>query len=90
MFDPPSPASHLITFSMEVKIAIFHKGLLSTYIVRKADQTTAYAFLIQNEGKARPAEFIRLLKQDNKWISAYPDQELIRELTAAIESAVLQ
>lgn len=75
---------------MEVKIAIFHKGLLSTYIVRKADQTTAYAFLVQNDGNTKPAEFIRLLKQENKWISTYPDEELVRELNVAIESAVLQ
>ena len=86
MFATPSPASNQNkNQTMEVKIAIFHKGLLATYQIRQASQTTVYAFLIQNKGKANPPEFIRLSKENNGWISAYPDEELIRELTSALE-----
>ena len=70
---------------MEVRIAIFHKGLLSTYLIRKADPETVFAFLVENKGKARPPEFIRLSKQGDGWESVYPDQELVRELAAVLD-----
>lgn len=71
---------------MEVRIAIFHKGLLSTYEIRRTDDTTAYAYLIQNKGAMKPPEFIRLIKQQDQWTSAYPDAEIIKELESALES----
>jgi|GEM_PF-2686886 len=70
---------------MEVKIAIFHKGLLSTYEVRRKDEKTAYAFLKENKGSETPASFIRLALEGKTWISSYPDPELTRELVLALQ-----
>jgi hypothetical protein len=74
------------TFTMEVRIAIFQKGVFSTYMIRRINDTTAFAYLVQNKGSISTPEFIRLSKQKDQWTSAYPDAEIIKEFDSAIEN----
>ena len=70
---------------MDVKIALFHKGLLVTYKIDQVDLITFNARLKDYIGDSKPPEYIKFFKSENGWRSAFDDAELIRELGAAIE-----
>ncbi len=70
---------------MDVKIALFHKGLLATYKVDRVDTVTYNARLRDYSGEAAPPRYIKFYKTELGWRSAFEDAELIRELGAAIE-----
>jgi hypothetical protein len=69
---------------MNVKIALFQKGLMATYQIDRIDEITVNAKLRSFSGDSKPPAFIKLYKTDNGWRSAFEDAELIRELGEAI------
>ena len=71
---------------MEVKIALFQKGLRATYRIQQIDSITFNAILRDFTGDSRPPDYIKFYKSESGWRSAYNDWELIRELGSAIEN----
>ena len=71
---------------MEVKIALFQKGLRATYKIHQIDNTTFNAVLRDFAGDNRPPDYIKFYKSEAGWRSAYEDGELIRELGLAVDN----
>ena len=71
---------------MEIKIALFHKGIMATYIIDKIDANIFHARLKEFAGD-KPPLFIKFIKTELGWKSAFTDAELIRELGSAIDNA---
>jgi hypothetical protein len=71
---------------MDIKIALFEKGLLATYAIDKVDSTTFNARLRAFTGENKPPSFIKFHRTVFGWRSALEDMELIRELGAAVDS----
>ena len=69
---------------MNVKIALFEKGLLATYSVNKIDEITFNARLREFSGIKKPPAFIKFYKTETGWGSAFEDAALIRELGEAV------
>jgi hypothetical protein len=70
---------------MNVKIALFHKGLLATYHIDKVDEITFNAVLRDYSGEPKPPAYIKFYRTALGWRSAFEDAELIRELGAAVD-----
>jgi len=75
---------------MDIKIALFEKGLLATYAIDKVDSTTFNATLRAFTGELKPPSYIKLHRTALGWRSALEDSELIRELGAAVDSFLFQ
>jgi hypothetical protein len=78
------------TTTMDVKIALFHKGLMATYKIDQVDTATYNARLKTFSGDAPPPSYIKFYKTEVGWRSAFEDAELIRELGAAVEGNLYQ
>jgi hypothetical protein len=80
----PQPYTKL----MEVKIALFQKGLMATYKVERQDHSTFAIRLKEFTGSSQPPLYIKLHKTDRGWNSAFEDGELIREIGFAIDAKI--
>jgi len=75
---------------MDVKIALFQKGLMATYHIDKVDRITYNALLRTYSGETPPPSYIKFYKTEDGWRSAFEDEELIRELGLAVEDNLYQ
>ncbi|HWJ92825.1 MAG TPA: hypothetical protein VNR87_17035 [Flavisolibacter sp.] len=73
---------------MDIKIALFEKGLLATYAIDRMDGTTFNARLKAFTGESKPPSYIKFQRTPSGWRSAFEDRELIRELGAAVDRCV--
>ena len=89
-FEPTNIESKT-TIKMNVKIALFHKGLMATYMIDRVDPLTYNARLKDYSGEAPPPPtYIKFYKTELGWRSAFEDAELIRELGTAVEEDLYQ
>jgi hypothetical protein len=70
---------------MEVKIALFQKGLMATYKVEQENSRTFNIRLKEFAGDSKPPLYLKLHKTELGWRSAFEDHELVREVGAAID-----
>jgi hypothetical protein len=75
---------------MDIKIALFEKGLLATYAIDKVDSTTFNARLRAFTGEIKPPSYIKFQRTPFGWRSALEDMELIRELGEAVDTLLFQ
>jgi hypothetical protein len=75
---------------MDIKIALFEKGLLATYAIHKVDSMTFNARLRAFTGEVKPPSYIKLHRVAFGWRSALDDKELIREIGAAVDELLYQ
>ncbi len=73
---------------MQIKIALFQKGLMATYHIDRVDEITFNARLRAYTGDSKPPDYIKMYKTEAGWRSAFEDAELIRELGAAVDCSV--
>ena len=73
---------------MNVKIALFQKGLMATYFIDKMDELTFNARLRAYSGDNKPPVYIKFYKTEQGWRSEFEDAELIRELGAAVDETL--
>jgi hypothetical protein len=81
----PSPI-HFST--MNVKIALFEKGLVATYNVVRVDNITFNARLKAYSG-SKPPSYIKFYKTELGWGSAFEDADLIGELGSAVDAVAV-
>ena len=70
---------------MDVKIALFNRGLMANFSVEQQDTATYTIRLKSFEGESQPPLYMKMYKTSQGWESAFDDKELIRELGLAIE-----
>jgi hypothetical protein len=70
---------------MKFKTALFYNGSIAFYSVYLLDVNTYKAKLDEYPGLQKPPLLVELYKHGMNWNSDCDDNELIQELTAAIE-----
>ncbi len=71
---------------MDVKIALFDRGMMATFSVEQIDTTTFTIRLKSFDGGIKPPLYIKLQKTDMGWSSALEDKELVKEIGMAIDA----
>jgi hypothetical protein len=71
--------------TMDVKIALFERGLMATFNVEQINLTHFIIRLKSFDGERKPPVYFKICRSDLGWISAFDDNELVREVGLAIE-----
>jgi hypothetical protein len=80
------PASHHYNMkTMDVKIALFERGLMATFSVEQITITNFIIRLKSFDGEIKPPLYIKISRSDLGWTSAFEDNELVREIGMAID-----
>lgn len=71
---------------MDVNIALREKDFRATFSVEQVDEKTFTIRLKKYDGDQKPPLYIKLIKTNNGWSSAFHDTELVHDLGKAIDA----